>query len=264
MRRQFLLAATLGLLGTPLRAVTQPERGGPRRAAPVPAFRLQVLRSLPHDPTAFTQGLLLHAGKFYESTGLNGRSTLRRVDPNTGVVEKSVALADTHFGEGLALVGERLIQLTWRSGLAFVYDRASFRLLRTFRYAGEGWGLTWDGRRLIMSDGSDRLVFRDPDTFQVNGEVAVRYMGRPLPLLNELEFIDGMVYANVLQTEQVVIIDPVSGAVTGVIDASGLLLPGQAEGVDVLNGIAWNPATRTLFLTGKLWPKVFEARLVPA
>lgn len=223
----------------------------------------RVLSIRPHDPTAYTQGLLWHEGSLYESTGLYGSSSLRRVDPETGVVLQEVELPPRYFAEGLALAGDRLIQITWQEGKAFVYDRETFERVGELGYTGEGWGLCQDGERLVMSDGSDRLTFRDPRTFEPVGSVRVTRAGRPVRYLNELECVDGSVYANVWQSEEILKIDLASGRVTAVVDASNLLLPQERPGLDVLNGIAWNPETGTFFLTGKLWPKTFEVRFEP-
>ena len=227
-------------------------------AAP-PTVRPEIVATHPHDPQAFTQGLLLHQGKLYESTGLLGRSSLRRVVVATGAVEKSTSLAADLFGEGLALVGDRLIQLTWQNHVALSYD-LEFNALGRFDYTGEGWGLCYDGARLVMSNGSSRLLFRNPTTFAVTGEVEVRGASGPVANLNELECVGSFVYANVWQTNSIVHIDPASGDVLHVVDASGLLSPTEAAGVDVMNGIAFDPASGHFFITGKLWPKLFEVR----
>jgi glutaminyl-peptide cyclotransferase len=221
--------------------------------------RPEIVATHPHDPQAFTQGLLLHQGKLYESTGLLGRSSLRRVVVATGAVEKSTSLAADLFGEGLALVGDRLVQLTWQNHVALSYD-LELNALGRVDYTGEGWGLCYDGGRLVMSDGSSRLYFRNPTTFAVTGEVEVRGANGPVSNLNELECVGSLVYANVWQTNSIVHVDPASGDVLHVVDASGLLTPAEAAGVDVLNGIAFDPATRHFFITGKLWPKLFEVR----
>ena len=228
----------------------------------VHTLRVDVLRELPHDPSAYTQGLSWSDGRLYESTGRYGESTLRRLDPKTGTVEQRVEVAPNLFGEGLARVGDRLIMLTWKAGRAVVFDAATFEQVRTHRYSGEGWGLCHDGERLLMSDGSDTLTIRDPETFEATGTVRVTLRGRPLTALNELECVDGAVYANVWQDDYIVRIDPVSGRVTHQIDAAGLLSRDEARGVDVLNGIAYNPNTETFYLTGKWWPKMFEVRFV--
>lgn len=225
-------------------------------AAPV---RPEVVRTLPHDPTAFTQGLVFHEGRFLESTGLRGRSSLRLVVPETGAVERRANLASAHFGEGLALVGTELIQLTWQEHVALRYD-LDFTPRGTFTYEGEGWGLCYDGARLVMSDGSSKLTFRDPKTFAVTGEIGVTSDGAPVRNLNELECVGSLVYANVWQTDTIVRIDAATGRVLTRIDASGLLSPSEAARADVLNGIAFDTKSGHFFLTGKLWPKLFEVR----
>jgi glutaminyl-peptide cyclotransferase len=231
--------------------------GAPQR------LKVKVLSVRPHDPDAFTQGLLLYNGSLFESTGQNGRSSLREVNPRTGEVKRKVDLPEEYFGEGLALAGSRLFQLTWQNQKAFVYNRADFKRVGELRYDGQGWGLSWDGHRLVMTDGSDRLTFRDPETFAVTGEVHVTLAGQAVQNLNELECVEGVVYANVWQTDSILRIDPASGKVTAVIDASNLLSPAERERTDVLNGIAWDPARKTFLITGKLWPKLFEVAFVP-
>jgi glutaminyl-peptide cyclotransferase len=221
--------------------------------------RPEVIASFPHDKEAFTQGLLLHEGAFVESTGLTGRSSLRRVMPATGEVQQQVNLDEALFGEGIAQVSDRFIQLTWQDQVALVYD-LDFSPRGTFEYEGEGWGLCYDGMRLVMSDGSSRLHFRDPETFQLLSNVEVVRDGMPVSDLNELECVGSLVYANVWQTEEIVRIDPASGSVLTTLDASDLLTPAEREEADVLNGIAFDEATGDFFLTGKLWPKVFQVR----
>jgi MYXO-CTERM domain-containing protein len=230
-----------------------------RTARAEPTVRPEVLATYPHDPGAFTQGLLLHDGKLYESTGLLGRSSLRRVALSSGVVEKSIDLASDVFGEGLTLVGDRFIQLTWQNHVAYSYD-LDFAAVGRFDYTGEGWGLCYDGQRLVMSDGSSRLFFRNPTTFAVIGDVEVHDANGPVANLNELECVGSLVFANVWQTNRIVRIDPTSGDVLHGIDASGLLSSNEAAGADVLNGIAFDPATTHFYITGKLWPKLFEVR----
>jgi glutamine cyclotransferase len=227
-------------------------------------LRLKVLRSFPHDSRAFTQGLLMWGGKLYEGTGLYGRSTVRRVDLVSGLVEQEAALPAEIFGEGLARVGERLFQLTWKSHKALVWDLATLEKVAEFSYEGEGWGLCFDGKHLVMSDGSDRLTFRNPTSFAKEGEVRVRRDGRPVAHLNELECIRGAVYANVWLDNHIARIDPKSGEVTGWIDASGLLDSSEAASADVLNGIAEMERTDHLLVTGKRWPRLFEVQVVPA
>jgi glutamine cyclotransferase len=223
----------------------------------------QVVRSFPHDHEAFTQGLLFFEGKLYESTGLQGRSSVRRVDPESGHVEARTELAPQLFGEGLARVGGQLFQITWRDGRALVWDLGGLKKLRELSYPGEGWGLCHDGHRLIMSDGSDHLFFRDDASFARTGDVAVTRAGEPVKKLNELECVGDEVYANVWMTDNIARIDAKTGAVTGWIDASGLLSRDERLGADVLNGIAFVPERGTFFITGKLWPRMFEVRFVP-
>jgi glutamine cyclotransferase len=227
-------------------------------------LRVRVLRTLPHDRRAFTQGLLIFEGKVYESTGLLHESTVRRVDPDSGTVEARVALDPDLFGEGLARVGGHLVQLTWKNGRAIYWSLSTLMKEREVPYEGEGWGLCYDGRRLVMSDGSDKLFFRDPESFAKTGEVSVRRAGAPVLNLNELECVDGVVYANIWQDTHIVRIDPATGEVTGWIDASNLLSPDDRAGADVLNGIAAIPGSRNFLITGKLWPHAFEVELVPA
>ncbi len=223
-----------------------------------------MVATYPHDPEAFTQGLVFEDGRLFESTGLRGSSTLREVDLETGTVVRSIDLDDRYFGEGLELVDDRLIQLTWQSQTAFVHDRDTFELLGTFEYPTEGWGLCRDGDRLVMSDGSPELVFRDPDTFESAGSVTVTLDGQPVEGLNELECVDGDVWANVWLTDTIVRIDPGSGTVTGVVDASELEADRPADDSGVLNGIAYDEATGRLQVTGKLWSTVYEVEFVPA
>ena len=226
-------------------------------------LRVKVVSVRPHDRTAYTQGLLIDGGALYESTGLYGGSSVRLVDPATGELKRSRTVPQEYFAEGLALVDGRLIQLTWQERKALVYNVADFQPVAEFRYDGEGWGLCWDGKRLVMSDGSSRLTFRDAKTFAVTGSVGVTLAGQPMDRLNELECVDGVIYANVWQSDDILRIDPRDGRVTAVIDASGLLPPEERRMVDVLNGIAWDPAKKTFLITGKLWPKMFEVTFVP-
>ena len=226
------------------------------------SLRVEILRQFSHDTSAYTQGLLWRDGWLYESTGQPGESTLRRVDPSNGAVVQMIDIPPVFFGEGLALVEEKLFMLTYRAERGFVYDVETFDTLSTFRYRGEGWGLCYDGRRLLMSNGSDRLVFRDPATFEETGSIGVTMRGQPRTQLNELECVDDVVYANIYQDDYLVIIDPSSGRVTHQIDASGLLTNQEALGADVLNGVAYDPQADTFYITGKYWPKMFEVRFV--
>jgi glutamine cyclotransferase len=226
--------------------------------APAVRYTYEVVRSWPHDRGAFTQGLLVRNGSLLESTGLNGRSSLREVELATGRVLKQVPVANEYFAEGLTVIGDRAYQLTWQSQRGFVYDADTFRLLDTFTYAGEGWGLATDGRQLVLSDGTSRIRFLDPATFKVERTIDVTLDGKPLDQLNELEWINGEIFANVWQTDLVVRIDPATGRVRGVVDFTGLLPAGERPGTDVLNGIAHDAATGRLLVTGKLWPKLFN------
>lgn len=221
-------------------------------------LRVEVHRRFPHDTTAYTQGLILFQGKLLESTGRYGQSDLRRLDPATGTVEQRVGISPAFFGEGIARVDDRLIMLTYKAQRAFALGIEQFDQLETFRYRGEGWGLCNDGRRLIMSNGSSRLTFRDLQSFEEIGGVDVTLRGVPQMQLNELECVGDTVYANVYQRDIILRIDLASGYVTEYIDASGLLTPEESRGVDVLNGIAYDPDRDRFYITGKLWPTMFE------
>lgn len=224
---------------------------------------VEVLSVRPHDTNAFTQGLLVYDGMLYESTGQYGNSSLRLVEPQTGEVQRQVNLVERLFAEGLALVDDHLIQITWQNGYALQFDRDTFELLDVFTYAGEGWGLCYDGEQLIMSDGSPTLTMRDPQTFEIISQVTVTRADVPVEELNELECVEDVVYANIWQTDSIVRIDKATGIVTAHIDASGLLTPDEAANANVLNGIAYQPDTGTFLITGKLWPKMFEVNFVP-
>ncbi|WP_407690756.1 glutaminyl-peptide cyclotransferase [Saccharothrix syringae] len=219
----------------------------------------EVLGTAPHDPDAFTQGLELADGVLYEGTGLEGRSSIRRVDPATGEVRRRVDLPGGLFGEGITVVDDRIWQLTWRDGVAIERDRDTLEEVRRVTYEGEGWGLCRDGDRLVMSDGTDELTFRDPRTFAETGTVRVTRDGEPVRRLNELECVGGQVWANVWQTDEVVRVDPADGRVTATVDLSGLR-PAGVPASDVLNGIAAVPGTDEFLVTGKNWPTVFRIR----
>ena len=229
----------------------------------VPVLEYEALRALPHDSEAYTQGLLYHEGRFFESTGRNGSSSVREVDPETGEVLRITPLAEEYFGEGLARVGLELVQLTWHAGMAFVYDLETLELKRTFDYEGQGWGLCFDGESLFMSDGTNRLTQRNPETFEIVGELRVTQGGYSVSSLNELECVGDVIFANVFQTNRIVRIDKATGHITGEIDAFQLSL-GAERGPDpeaVLNGIAHDPDNGTLFVTGKLWDRIYELRI---
>lgn len=218
-----------------------------------------VVHAYPHDSQAFTQGLIYLDGHLYESTGLNGHSTLREVDLESGRVLREVDVPSQYFAEGLTNWGSTLIQLTWKKHVAFVYDRATFRLLKTFHYPWEGWGLTQDGKHLIMSDGSETIHFLDPDTFKQVRSIRVTDRGKPVTNLNELEYIHGKIYANVWMSDRIARISPSTGKVLGWIDLSGILPSVEVTGEGaVLNGIAYDAAHNRLFVTGKDWPRLFQ------
>lgn len=240
----------------------EPPKATNAATAPIPIYTYDVVNVYPHDPGAFTQGLVFLDGALLESTGLNGESSLRRVDLKTGNVLKRVEVPAEYFAEGLAVLSNKLFQLTWQNHKGFVYDLESFKLEKEFTYDGEGWGLATDGHSLILSDGTDQIRFLDPVTFEVKRSIRVLAGDRSVNRLNELEYIKGEIFANVWGSDFVVRIDPATGKVTGVIDFTGLLPP-QDHGVntDVLNGIAYDAAGDRLFITGKKWPKLFEVRL---
>ena len=230
-----------------------------------PVQTVEVVTTIPHRPSAWTQGLVWDDGRLVESTGLQGQSTLAAIDPATGEASSVTAVDPALYAEGLALVDDRLIQITWKDGVAPIYDAATFERTGEFTYDGEGWGLCFDGERLVMSDGSADLTFRDPDTFDETGSVTVSLDGEDVGELNELECVGDRVYANVWHTDTILEIDPASGEVTTVIDASALadqLVPPAASSEAVLNGIAHDPDAGTFWLTGKLWPQLFEVRFV--
>lgn len=231
-------------------------------AQSIPVLRPEVLAEVPHDPSAFTQGLELHEGTLYEGTGLEGRSQLRVLDPATGEVQRAESLPGQLFGEGIAVAGDRIWQLTWQDGVVLEWDRATLTLRQHLPLDGEGWGLCHDGNRLVRSDGTDRLRFHDPVTFAETGSVAVTLDGEPVTQLNELECVDGQVWANVWPSDVLVRVDPASGQVTAAVDAAGLLDAEQRANADaVLNGIAALGDDEYL-LSGKLWPVSFRVRFV--
>ena len=244
------------------------SRGGPdltaQGPAPVPVDAFRVVKSYPHDPAAYTQGLIYRNGFLFESTGLNGQSTLRKVKLETGEVVQQHRVDAAYFAEGLAEWNGQLVQLTWRSNVAFVYDLASFAPRRTLRFTGEGWGLTRDQDGFILSDGTDQLRFLHPDTFREVRRVTVTDGGVPVRDLNELEYIRGEVYANVWHTDRIARISPQSGRVVRWIDLRGLMSTGyRLDPEAVLNGIAYDAGSNRLFVTGKLWPRLFEIEVVP-
>jgi len=230
--------------------------------APVQTY--EVVASFPHDPRAFTQGLFFQDGLLYESTGLNGRSGIRKVDPATGAVVQKRDLDARYFGEGIVAWKDRLIELTWRDGVGFIYDLNSFEPKSKFEYRGEGWALTHDGQRIIMSDGTAELRFLDPDTLKETGRLKITDGGGEVTNINEIEWIEGEVWANIWQTDWIARIDPQTGKVKAWIDMTGLLPMADRTGrEDVLNGIAYDAAAKRVLVTGKLWPKLYEIRVKP-
>ena len=231
----------------------------------MPFYTYKTINVFPHNDAAFTQGLFISDGSLYESTGKYGESRLLKTNLETGEAVQTLALSHQVFGEGSTLLNGKIYVLTWRSGAGLVVDSKSFKAEQTFKYDGEGWGLTHDGERLIMSDGTATLRFLDPEDFSQTGKLSVTYNGNPVQKLNELEFINGEIFANIWQSDAIVRIDPVSGKVVGVIDMRGIL--SEEDRIDgktnVLNGIAYDAASGRLFVTGKNWPKLFEVEIIP-
>jgi glutaminyl-peptide cyclotransferase len=228
-----------------------------------PEFTCQVVHTYPHDRQAFTEGLEFRGGFLYESTGLEGKSTLSKIKLETGQVLERITLDPAIFGEGITIMNERITQLTYRTEIGYVYEQASLKKLRTFHYRGEGWSLTNDGKVIYMDDGTAQIRVWDPSTLEEKRRITVHDGVRPIERLNELEWIRGELWANIWQTPRIARISPADGRVTGWIDCPGLLTPQEAEGVDVMNGIAYDSFADRIFLTGKLWPKLFEVKIVP-
>ncbi len=229
----------------------------------IPVYTYKVVNTYPHDRSAFTEGLVFEDGVLYEGTGLRGYSNLRRVKLETGEILQICELPPQFFGEGVTVYGNKIIQLTWQSHIGFVYDKYSFKLLQEFNYPDEGWGIAHDGKHLIMSDGTATLHFLDPETFEEISQIEVSANNTPVTRINELEYIQGEIYANIWQTERIARIDPLTGQVIGWIDLKGILSPeDDSETVDVLNGIAYDLKNSRLFVTGKFWPKLFEIELI--
>lgn len=263
-RSRILLACGLVAASPSLSALADTPPLMSEAARPPAVLAFEVVKTYPHDRGAFTQGLIWRDGFLYESTGLNGRSSLRKVKLDSGEVVQHERIEQQYFAEGLTAWKQRLIQITWQSQKGFTWDIDSFKRGADFSYAGEGWGITHDDKRLIMSDGTSTLRFLDPDTFKETGRLEVTYMGKPLANLNELEYVRGRIFANVWQSNSIVCIDPATGRVTAQLNLPALLsAEDRAGGVDVLNGIAYDARHDRLFVTGKLWPKLFELRLAP-
>lgn len=247
----FVAAGALGAASDPTPA-----------AESIPRFTYEVVAQFPHDPRAFTQGLIFTDETFVESTGLHGESTLRKVDPATGATRQQITVPTAFFAEGMTRLGDRLFQITWQEKTAFVYDYATLQKRAEFEYEGEGWGLTTDGKSLIMSDGTNQLRFLDPTSFSVQRTIRVFFGDKPLRHLNELEYVKGEIYANIWPTNYAARIDPQTGALLGLIDFNGLLADADRKtDTDVLNGIAYDAERDRLYVTGKRWPKLFEVRL---
>ena len=239
-------------------------RAQSRHTTPTPEYTFKVIHNFPHDPGAFTQGLAYYHGFLYEGTGLEGRSSLRKVQLETGRVLQQYNLAPELFGEGIAILGNRILQLTWHAQTGFIYNLSDFRLLRRFSYSGEGWGLTSNGRDLFMSDGSAQIRVLDGATLREKRRIKVHDGPTPITQLNELEFVEGEIFANVWETDRIARISPRTGKVLGWIDLKGILGAMDRPNPEaVLNGIAYDPAGKRLFVTGKLWPRIFQIRLVP-
>ncbi len=258
----FVAAIACGAPG-PSAADETADGAAPEAAAAAAEVRLtlEVVATYPHDPAAFTQGLLWHRGRLYESTGMYGTSSLREVELASGRIVRRLELAPDQFAEGLALAGGELFQLSYQGEYGWVWDVETFTRVREFTYRGEGWGLTFDGSSLIQSDGSSRLTFRSPADFSVLRELPVVRAGRPQFYLNELEWVNGEIWANVWQSDEILRIDPRTGLVTGSVDASQLLSPAERRRTDVLNGIAWDAERGLFLLTGKYWPKLFAVAI---
>ena len=266
-RKRFTAIATLLLCITLCAACHTPANGdrvtpAPNSNAAVPKYGYQIVNIWPHDSNAFTQGLILADGKLLESTGQEGRSSLRSVELETGKVLKKVDVPEPYFAEGIALLNGKIYQLTWQHQLGFIYDAQSFQKVGQFNYQGEGWGLTTDGQSLILSDGSNRIRFLDPSNFSVKKTITVLDGQTPVKELNELEYVQGAIYANIWHDNRIAIIDPQSGHVTGWIDLNGLMPEGELQDPEaVLNGIAYDQAHDKLYVTGKLWPRLFEIKV---
>ena len=227
----------------------------------LPAYSYDIVATYPHDPKAFTQGLVYTDGVLYETTGQEGESWLRKVDLATGAVLQQHDIADEFFGEGMVIWGDQIITLTWRGEKGFIFDKATFAPKGEWTYAGEGWGLTADDTQIFMSDGTAQIRKIDPATLQETGRIDVKMNGKPVDKLNELEFVKGEIWANVFETDRIARIDPATGEVKGIIYLGGLLKPDERRKTDVLNGIAWDKAGDRIFVTGKYWPKLFEIRI---
>ena len=244
-----------------------PVAGAQYSAVPnsgTPEYTYKIIHVFPHDPDAYTQGLVYHNGFLYEGTGINGRSSVRKVQLATGKVLQNINLAEDFFGEGITIFKDQILELTWKSEIGFVYNLSDFKFIRQFAYTGEGWGLTTDGKEIFMSDGSADIRVLDGDTFKEKRRITVRDDSLPVTRLNELEFVGDEIFANVWTTDRIARISPKTGKVLGWIDMTGLMNPAERQNVDaVLNGIAYDPVGKRLFVTGKLWPHLYQIQVVP-
>lgn len=256
------LLAAIFLAAASCSPSTAPAPVATSAAPAVPVFSYQVVNTFPHDKTAFTEGLQFIDGAMYESTGMEGTSWVRRYDLATGAVQAEHVIDKQYFGEGSVVLADKIVSVTWKNQKGFIYDRATLAPKGEFTYQGEGWGMTTDGTKVFMSDGSSSIRVMNPDTLAQTGEIKVTMNGRPVDQLNELEFIKGEIWANVFQTDRIVRIDPATGKVNSVVYLANLLSPQDRRGVDVLNGIAYDASGDRIFVTGKYWPKIFEIKLV--
>jgi glutamine cyclotransferase len=262
MRKRYLLPIVMGVLIAISAAIFLLLNNNTAANHQNLHFTYEIVKVYPHDSTAFTQGLVFEDGFLYESTGLRGSSTLRRVELETGNIVQIRALSDTYFAEGIAIIGDKIVQLTWDSNVGFLYDKYSFDLISEFSYSTQGWGITYDGNRLIMSDGTANLYFLDPNSFEVVGQIEV-HDESPVDNLNELEYIEGKIYANIWGQEKIVIISPENGQIEGWIDLTGIYDLKNNGANNVLNGIAYDSKENRLFVTGKRWSRLFEIKLIP-
>lgn len=258
------LLAAIFLAAASCSPSTAPAPAAPTAsAAPaVPVYSFQVVNTYPHDRTSFTQGLQYVDGVMYESTGMEGASLIRRYDLATGAVQAEHKIDQKYFGEGSVVLPDKIVSITWKNQKGFIFDRETLAPKGEFTYEGEGWGLTTDGQKVYMSDGTSQIRVLDPATLQETSRIDVTMNGRPVAALNELEFIKGEIWANVFEADRIVRIDPATGKVNSVVYLANLLGPQDRRGVDVLNGIAYDQAGDRIFVTGKYWPKIFEIKLV--
>ncbi len=259
--RKYIAVSIIAILTLGILSHAQARRSTAPAPPPV-QYGYRVIHTYPHDPSAFTQGLEYRGGALYEGTGLVGRSSLRKVELETGKVLQQIPIEPKYFGEGITVVNSQIVELTWTTQIGFLYDQNTFRMMRSFNYSGEGWGLANDGQQIYMSDGTADIRVLDSSTLQEKRRVTVHDGTEPVKMLNELEYIRGEIYSNVWQTNRIARISPADGKVLGWIDMTGVLPAEERLHADVLNGIAYDPLGDRIFVTGKLWPKLFEIQLV--